>query len=292
MAIDMTTVKKIMHGNKEVLKIEDSHGILWQKSTTTAYRKLRTIGWWCTSTAAADKYKGWQIPLDFSFPEAYGDNIMFMGQWYKNQIRYSPVISNYSNSKTVTNFILNVNQGGNNCPYICYSDGNHNKAFTETALSNAIWNSNISTEQTSAIWTALSGTTQYVRKRNSNASNSYTCDTDIATLGSYGQGTLSYPLATNPPKPAVYNSYLFVSPSLADSNTDRHWRGKFLRLDITDSSGNYKHRLYPAQRKSDSRIGVYDTITNKFYPETNNCNYNNYNLQIGDVVEENPTGWL
>lgn len=31
MAIDMTTVKQIMHGNKEVLKIEDGHGILWQK---------------------------------------------------------------------------------------------------------------------------------------------------------------------------------------------------------------------------------------------------------------------
>ena len=138
MAIDMTTVKKIMHGNKEVLKIEDSHGILWQKSITTAYRKLKSIGWWCTSSTAADKYKGWQIPLDFSFPEAYGDNILFLGQWYKNQVRYSPVISNYSNNKTVTNFILNVNQGDNNCPYICYSDGNHNTAFTETALSNAI----------------------------------------------------------------------------------------------------------------------------------------------------------
>ena len=36
MAIDMTTVKQIMHGNKEVAKIEDSLGnILWQKSTPT-----------------------------------------------------------------------------------------------------------------------------------------------------------------------------------------------------------------------------------------------------------------
>lgn len=33
MAIDMKTVKKIMHNNKEVAKIADSHGnILWQKS--------------------------------------------------------------------------------------------------------------------------------------------------------------------------------------------------------------------------------------------------------------------
>ena len=34
MAIDMTTVKQIMHNNKEVVKIEDSLGkVLWQKET-------------------------------------------------------------------------------------------------------------------------------------------------------------------------------------------------------------------------------------------------------------------
>ena len=34
MAIDMTTVKQIMHNNKEVVKIEDGLGkILWQKKT-------------------------------------------------------------------------------------------------------------------------------------------------------------------------------------------------------------------------------------------------------------------
>ena len=32
MAIDMTTVKQIMHNNKEVVKIEDGLGkVLWQK---------------------------------------------------------------------------------------------------------------------------------------------------------------------------------------------------------------------------------------------------------------------
>ena len=80
MAIDMTTVKQIMHGNKEVIKIEDSHGVLWQKQATTAYRKLKSIGWWCNSTTATDKYKGWQIPLDFSYPEAYGDEIWLASQ--------------------------------------------------------------------------------------------------------------------------------------------------------------------------------------------------------------------
>ena len=41
MAIDMTTVKQIMHGNKEVAKIEDSLGnILWQKPSSITYPYL------------------------------------------------------------------------------------------------------------------------------------------------------------------------------------------------------------------------------------------------------------
>lgn len=34
----------------------------------------------------------------------------------------------------------------------------------------------------------------------------------------------------------------------------------------TDSSGTYTHRLYPVQRKSDNKCGMYDTVTNTFYP--------------------------
>ena len=34
----------------------------------------------------------------------------------------------------------------------------------------------------------------------------------------------------------------------------------------TNASGTYTHRLYPAQRKSDNKCGMYDTVTNTFYP--------------------------
>lgn len=44
MAIDMTTVKKIMHGNKEVKKIEDSHGILWQKVEAKVLQSITLSG--------------------------------------------------------------------------------------------------------------------------------------------------------------------------------------------------------------------------------------------------------
>lgn len=44
MAIDMTTVKQIMHGNKEVKKIEDSHGILWQKVEAKVLQSITLSG--------------------------------------------------------------------------------------------------------------------------------------------------------------------------------------------------------------------------------------------------------
>ncbi|MBO7696694.1 MAG: hypothetical protein J6T10_29040 [Methanobrevibacter sp.] len=200
-------------------------------------------------------------------------------------------MSNYHNNTTESNFFINVNQNGNNCPSLGYSDGNHNVSYTVKDLSNAIWNSNISTEQASVIATYHTGTTQYAAKRNGAANNNYTCDTDFSsTLGNYGSTTLSYMLSTNPPKSSYYNTCLFAAPQFIGQNTDRHWRGKFYRMEIKDANGALKHRFYPAQRKSDNRIGVYDDITNTFYPEVNNCNYNNYNLQIGAVVDENPTG--
>lgn len=41
MAIDMTTVKQIMHNNKEVVKIEDGLGkVLWQKKAEPQWHTL------------------------------------------------------------------------------------------------------------------------------------------------------------------------------------------------------------------------------------------------------------
>ena len=41
MAIDMTTVKQIMHNNKEVVKIEDGLGkVLWQKKVERTWHTL------------------------------------------------------------------------------------------------------------------------------------------------------------------------------------------------------------------------------------------------------------
>ena len=296
MALDFSQVYKInvpVNGtNKEVKKIEDANGnILWQFKTK--YRKLSSIGWWCSSTANADKYKGWYIPLDFSFPEKAGQDIEIAAQWYQNQIRYAPLISNYVDGNNYTKFVINVNQDGGNCPYIVYNDGNHNQWATSQALSNAIWNSSISPEQCSYIWTNQLQTTAAFRKRNSNASTNYNCDTDFPNvLGNYTNLNLTYHFATSSMQAAGKNSDFFCNTS---SDTDRHWRGKFYKciMGVRDSNGLVlDHEFYPAQRKSDNRIGLYDAITNKFYPEMNNYKYNNYNLQIGPVIEENPEGWM
>lgn len=44
MSINMADVKQIMHGNKEVIKIEDSHGILWQKQTAKVLQSIVLSG--------------------------------------------------------------------------------------------------------------------------------------------------------------------------------------------------------------------------------------------------------
>ena len=65
MAIDMTTVKQIMHNNKEVVKIEDGLGkVLWQKETGPEWHTL-----WSGSayariyTARADSYYTWHSTI-------------------------------------------------------------------------------------------------------------------------------------------------------------------------------------------------------------------------------------
>ena len=46
MAIDMTTVKQIMHNNKEVVKIEDGLGkVLWQKETGPEWHTIFEGSW-------------------------------------------------------------------------------------------------------------------------------------------------------------------------------------------------------------------------------------------------------
>lgn len=58
MSIDMTTVKQIMHNNKEVVKIEDSNGnVMWQKNTGTLVTKTY-------NASAVDSY---QTYLSFQY---------------------------------------------------------------------------------------------------------------------------------------------------------------------------------------------------------------------------------
>ena len=53
MAIDMTTVKQIMHNNKEVVKIEDGLGkVLWQKETGPEWHTLWNGSAWAKRTSS------------------------------------------------------------------------------------------------------------------------------------------------------------------------------------------------------------------------------------------------
>lgn len=275
--------------NVSVDKIQDSNNtVLWQR--TTKYRKLKSLGWWCNSTTAADQYKGLSVPLDFSYPEYTKQDFEFCGQWYKNQIRHSPIFSNYINNNGV---ILNVNQDNSNCPYFVNAKGNWNTG-TSNPLSNTIWNSSISPEVCSRIWSnqAQGTSNKFIKSRTGSKDGDYNPDSDFKTLLTQNESTKN--LSWNIENTSPNNTGVFCVDTTT-TNT-KHWRGKFYRLTFgtIDSSGKwlYDHYLVPAQRKSDSRVGLYDEITNTFYPDVNNYLNNNYNLKIGATIDENPIGWL
>lgn len=109
MAIDMTTVKKIMHNNKEVAKIEDSHGILWQKpgpititypymfmsNNTYLYNKDVNVEWTWTSGS----------PGPVSNPQGQyywsdGTNLYYSDN--NNQYVYTGSLDNYDSTKWVS----------------------------------------------------------------------------------------------------------------------------------------------------------------------------------------------
>ena len=49
------------------------------------------------------------------------------------------------------------------------------------------------------------------------------------------------------------------------NNTEWSILGKFYELSMWNTGQPYLHRLYPAQRKSDNALGVFDTVTGRFY---------------------------
>lgn len=56
MAIDMTTVKQIMHNNKEVAKIEDGLGnVLWQKVTGPEWHTIWSGSAWAKRAISGNK---------------------------------------------------------------------------------------------------------------------------------------------------------------------------------------------------------------------------------------------
>lgn len=59
--------------------------------------------------------------------------------------------------------------------------------------------------------------------------------------------------------------------------------GKFYKLEVynTQSGTSYYHRVFPCQRKSDGVIGVYDTITGRFYTNSGTGTFT-----AGPVVDE------
>lgn len=68
----------------------------------------------------------------------------------------------------------------------------------------------------------------------------------------------------------LYHFIMFRNESYTDS---RYNHLKLYWLSISDLNGNLLHYFVPALRDNDSKEGVFDTVTNKFYPATGTLNY-------------------
>ena len=271
----------------EVKKIEDSNGnIIWGSYDAYPYRKLSNIGWWCNDTSGDNINKGLWIPTDITYPLANNIDFTLAFQPYKSQRSYSPVVSNYKGNNQKGTFVINVNQSGNNCLTLVTSN---NTTRVTTDLDSSAWNSDISTdaEQCIYMWSNQPNNNSIFMKHDIQNSL-YTCDTPFySTLGNQTTNTLSYKLYNNNPTD-LYGLSFYVHPvEFSSTPNGQCFAGKFYRFQIYNrNTSAYIHDLVPAQRKSDNRVGLYDMITHNFYPDINNYQYNNYHLQIGEVLDE------
>ena len=108
MAIDMTTVKQIMHNNKEVVKIEDGLGkVLWQKPEEHTWHTIyEDNSYWGTEIM---KLHGNTWTLG-SVPANISDKAT------KLRITYKPYVSTANNKDNYIKVTLNTSFSGQNPP--------------------------------------------------------------------------------------------------------------------------------------------------------------------------------
>ena len=125
MPIDMTTVKQIMHGTKEVAKIEDINGnILWQKAAPATPVTITLTGWLnlgMGTTGATSGYIEYTQLTSLVAPTGNPDKFIILPASTVQAIKNHT----YTTDQTITGLTITewYNSYGGNA-YVCYIQNN------------------------------------------------------------------------------------------------------------------------------------------------------------------------
>ena len=242
MAIDMTTVKQIMHNNKEVVKIEDGLGkVLWQKVTEPEYiiytdEKHYIMG---TDTSYIANYFDLGYPWKNTFRIEGKIWYNFVDAWRrllgigdKNSNNWESSLQIVSGNSTSCSAIVNgSNIGINNC------------------LKNYSWN-----------WFSIG-------QRGDRKFSFWTKNQDHDWT-QYYNGNMQSQIANT-------NLMLFEG---YENSSDTTWQVSHLQVyDAANTStwpNTLIHEYWPAIRTSDKQVGLWDSVTNTFIEPIINGNGN------------------
>lgn len=251
MAIDMSTVKEIHYNNKEIKKIENSNGdILWQKVVSKAYRELDYIY--------------------FSGTEYVGVSAYPIYNYIELSYELTTLVS-----RGFTLGIYDATSGSQNAKFFTCFDNNNNK-ITLRVNGTRIQTVNTATYSPVNTFRKLAMTI---------GSNSYTFQLFDST------DTSVYSKTSN----AIPNTWsidlgVMSCHSIESDLTDHYTNmanGKVYKLITkqTNSTGTILFEGVPCQRKSDSVCGLYDKISNTFFPMQGTYITT---TAAGNTVNENP----
>lgn len=266
MAIDMTTVKQIMHNNKEVAKIEDGLGnVLWQKVSEQPYRRLEYLIFdgTCYCASAEHNADNRAYRLDFMQTGWASDNLCCpFGIWTNTNPKNILLIRNqksYASNGFETCRVGNSSGFGKHPP--------------ETYLNNRMV----------AEMSWGTDTTVNYRLRNQ-SSSSYIEDSFGTAANRTGTNTGNFFIgARNDGGGGTY------------SNANGLLVGRIYEVAIAGSNSfdDYGYAYVPCQRKSDGAVGFKQPHADNFYPLLNKSDgsvVTNVTAHMGPVVDDNWDG--
>lgn len=268
MAVDMSNVKQIMHNNKEVIKIEDHLGnIIWGSQSEYPYRKLEYI-----------KFNGAE----------------------RIDTLETPKVGYYFLDCKTQNNSSNTNQWGFTWGAGHTVSGTYYRIWYENY--NNIIRRNLKADKTNALTSASSYANTLLQYRcriyaTNNSSGTFwfaihnITGVDVTGTPESTIGTEIWSQYTNNSSYGVnlnnFSSTLGIGCQHQNGswNTTSYAKMQVYRYYVRQSTGSsaFKHLMFPCQRKSDNKCGLYDTVTHTFYPMVGT---NTTTTAAGPVLDE------